>query len=335
MSDLLQITVSLVPVLLFLISLILMDSYKLVSLGRIVRTIVVGAIVALVCMLINSWILESTDISLQQFRRYVAPFVEECLKALFVIYLVRSHRVGFMVDAAIHGFAIGAGFAVVENIVYWQVLDNSDMMLWVLRGFGTAALHGGTMTLFAIIGKNLSERKPKAGLWIFLPGLAAALILHSAFNHFFLPAVVSTMVVLVTLGLLITVVFYYSEHATRNWLGHGLDADMKLFEAITTGKILDTRVGEYIDSLYDHFPITVVADMVGLLRIHLELAAHAKGLLLMRRSGLKPPIDPDIKEKFKELRMYQKQVGKTGCLALAPYLQTTSQDLWQIYMLEK
>ena len=50
----------------------------------------------------------------------VAPLTEEAAKAVFIIWLLVRRRLGFAVDAAIAGFAVGAGFAVVENLDYLQ-----------------------------------------------------------------------------------------------------------------------------------------------------------------------------------------------------------------------
>ena len=43
------------------------------------------------------------------------------LKALIVVVLIRTHRIGFLVDAAILGFAVGTGFALVENLYYLRL----------------------------------------------------------------------------------------------------------------------------------------------------------------------------------------------------------------------
>jgi hypothetical protein len=75
--------------------------------------------------------------------------------------------------------------------------------------------------------------------------------------------------------------------------------------------------------------------MLCLLRIHLELAIRAKGILLMRQTGFKPATDPEIKEKFIELSYLEKSIGKTGQLAILPFLHTSRRDLWQLYMLGK
>jgi hypothetical protein len=75
--------------------------------------------------------------------------------------------------------------------------------------------------------------------------------------------------------------------------------------------------------------------MLCLLRIHVELAMRAKGTLLMHGAGFRLAIDQEIKEKFDELKYLEKSIGKTGQLAIAPFLHTSSRDLWQLYMLGK
>ncbi|MFQ5770709.1 MAG: hypothetical protein ACE5HX_09245, partial [bacterium] len=182
---------------------------------------------------------------------------------------------------------------------------------------------------------NLIDRKSSDRVHLFVPGLGAAFMTHSFYNHFFLPPIIITVSFLIALPLLIVFVFEQSEKATRRWLGVGFDTDVDLLEMIITGKISQTRVGHYLQSLKSSFPGESIADMLCLLRIHLELAIRAKGILLMRESGFKPTSDPEIKAKFEELKYLEKSIGKTGKLAILPFLHTTSRDLWQLYMLGK
>jgi RsiW-degrading membrane proteinase PrsW (M82 family) len=327
--------VSLFPVFLFLAALVFLDSFKLVRWQAIFLTLIAGSIAAVLTLFLNTWLIERFAWEIALYSRYVAPIIEETLKAVYLIYLVRSKKIGFMVDAAIHGFAIGAGFAFVENFYYWQALPNTNMFLWIIRGFGTAIMHGGTMAVLGIVAKSLSERHASDHIRFFLPGLGLAVLIHSIFNHFLLPPVLSTASLLIALPLIIAVVFAQSEKATRHWLGIGFDTDMELLEMIDSGKISETKIGAYLQSLKEHFPGTMVADMLCLLRIHVELAMRAKGTLLMRGAGFRMTLDPEIKEKFDELKYLEKSIGKTGQLAIAPFLHTSSRDLWQLYMLGK
>lgn len=335
MSALIKIVVSLFPVFVFLSALIFLDSYKLVKVRSVLLTILFGSLVAGLCAVINSWLSGMLLLEFKFFTRYVAPIVEETLKAIFLIYLIRLEKVGFMVDAAIFGFAIGAGFATIENIFYLQKIQDANVLVWIVRGFGTAIMHGTTTAIFGMISKNLSDKYSSKNVHIYWAGLAAAILIHSFYNHFFLPPILITICFVISLPLVIVFVFDLSEQATRKWLGVGFDTDVDLLEVITTGDILASRIGKYLDSLKSRFPGEVVVDMLCYLRLHLELAVRAKGILLMRQSGFDPASDPEIKTKFEELKYLQKSIGKTGKLAILPFLRTSSRDLWQLYLIDK
>ena len=331
----LKVVVSLFPVFVFLGALILLDSYKLVKLSSVLWTILAGLIAALASLLINEALIGWGKVDEVSYPMYVAPIIEELTKAAYVFYLIKRKKIGFMVDAAIYGFAVGAGFSFFENVEYLQTLTSPNIFLWIIRGFGTAVMHGGTTALFAIISKGLIDRHSSEKTYFFLPGLATAFVFHSFYNHFFFSPQLSTIIILLSLPTIFIVVFNQSEKATRNWLGTGFDTDMEVMELISAGNLTDSKIGKYLRSLRDRFPGEVVVDMLCLLRLQIELAMRAKGILLMREAGFKPGSDPAIKEKFEELSYLEKSIGKTGHLAIAPFLHTSSRDLWQLYMLGK
>jgi protease PrsW len=333
MPGLLNVSVALLPVLLFLVVLVFLDSFKLVSLRSVLLALVAGAVAALVGTRAYDFLLAASRLSPTAYSRYAAPLVEEALKAAWIVLLLKRRRVGFLVDAAILGFAIGAGFALVENVEYLRNLQEPRVFLWLVRGFGTAVLHGATTAIFAMLAKGLSDRHPDHATLALLPGLLAAAFIHSLYNHFLLPPLFATAVLFVVLPLLIMVVFERSERTTRDWLGGGLDVDIELIESILSGQALETRVGDYLHSLKARFPGEAVGDMLCLLRIQTELGIRAKGLLLAREAGLDVPVGDDVRANLKELRYLERTIGRTGLLALKPLLRQSAQDLWQIYLL--
>ena len=146
-----KILISLLPVFIFLLILIYLDSYKLVKITNVILLIFMGFVAAILSYVINDFLLANLSVEVATYARYIAPVIEEILKASFIIYTIRKKKIGFMVDAAIYGFAIGAGFAFIENIYYLNVIESSNIFLWIIRGFGTAVMHGGTTAIFSIL----------------------------------------------------------------------------------------------------------------------------------------------------------------------------------------
>ena len=254
MTSALHVAIALVPVLLFLGGLQLMDSFKLVRMKAVLTAIAAGGLAALLCILLHAWLAPATGLELTAFSRYVAPITEEGVKAAFIVFLIARRRVGFLVDAAVQGFAVGAGFAVVENIEYLRTFADAPVMLWLVRGLGTAVLHGATMAIFAMVSRTLADRRPDRLLLVFWPGWLAAVIIHSGFNHVPLPPFAMTMAQLVVLPLLVLSVFQRSEQETREWVGAGLDLDVELLQLVESDTFEFTRFGSYLKELRAHFP---------------------------------------------------------------------------------
>jgi protease PrsW len=332
---LLPAAVALLPVAAFLAALLLLDSYKLVNLRAVIATVAAGVAVAGAGYLVNGWAMGALPIGVPAFIRYVSPLTEELLKGLVIVALMRAHRIGFLVDAAIFGFAVGTGFAMVENLYYLRAFPDAGMGTWIVRGFGTALMHGGAAAIFGVMGLAMLERSRRADFLAFLPGFALAAVLHSAFNHLLMSPKLATLAVLVVLPPLFAAVFHRSEKSVGDWLGKGFDADTEMLELINSGRLSDSPVGRYLHELKDRFRGPVVADLLCYLRLHTELALRAKGILMMREAGFEVPVDEPTREKFAEMRYLEKSIGRTGLLALQPMLHMSHKDLWQLYMLGK
>lgn len=324
----------LLPVVIFLVVLVWMDSYKLVSLRSVLAVIVVGGLMTFLAMHINGWLIGQLGMEFREYARYVAPLVEESLKALVIIYLFRSNRICFLVDSAIMGFAVGAGFALVENYFYLQTHTGATMGVWIVRGFGTAIMHGGVMAMFAIMSQTLTERQMKINPIYYLPGLLSAVILHSVYNHFLVAPVLQTIGTLFVLPPLLGMVFQRSAAALHEWLELDFDSDTRLISMITSGEFSESKIGEFLSDLKEKFDGPVVADMLCYLRVYTELAIRAKAALIARENGLEVPVGERTRANFEELKYLEKSIGKTGCLAMKPFLLLERKDLWQMHVID-
>jgi RsiW-degrading membrane proteinase PrsW (M82 family) len=322
--------VSLVPVVLFLFTLNYLDSFRLVRPRAITSALLFGVAAALVSLTLNDAIMEATGLRRAMISRYVAPPVEEALKAAWVWWLISRRRVGFMVDAAIVGFAVGTGFALIENTYYIRVLDSHNIGVWIVRGLGTAVMHGGMTAIYGIVTRTLVDRW--GGRWsTYTPALGVVIIAHSIYNHFILPPVTATIVLHILLPTTLLVAFRASERATRRWLGSQMDVDAELLEIIQSGNIGTSRIAHYTAEMQRQFDPGMVVDLLCYMRIHLELAISAKGMLMMREAGFKPTVPDEAREKFAELKHLEKNIGVTGLLAIRPLLHKSTRDIWQIH----
>ena len=305
------------------------------NLRVVIAIVVCGALVAGLSYGVNAFVLGQVQIDITTYSRYVAPVIEELLKGLVIVALIRAHRIGFLVDAAIMGFAVGTGFALVENLYYLRLAPDAGMGTWIVRGFGTAIMHGGATAIFAVLGLAMLERAKRARFTDMLPGLALAVVLHSGYNHLTHEPRLATLAIMLVLPPLFYVVFERSEKAVGGWLGQGFDADTEMLELINSGNLSDSPVGQYLHTLKDKFQGPVVADLLCYLRIYTELALHAKGILMMRENGFNVDVDDATKAKFTEMRYLESSIGKTGLLAIQPMCHMSHKDLWQLYMLGK
>jgi protease PrsW len=327
---------ALVPVLLFLGALVHGDSYKLMRFKTVLAIASAGVLAAGASYVANSWAYAHFPGDFQAYSRYVSPWIEELLKAVVLVFLIRTRRVGLPVDAGIAGFAIGTGFALVENLYYLASRPDTALSVQVIRGFGTAIMHGGTTTVLAMISVTLYERRPNGGLHLMLPGYLAAVLLHAGFNQLLMRPALATLATVLVLPFVIYLVFEHSERVLREWLDADLDSKVQLLEMINSGAFLDSRLGRILQSLRDRFRGEDLADMLCLLRLHGELALRAKGVLLLRESGMEAlPVDEETKDKLAELAQLERSIGRTGMLALRPLMMATGKDLWQLRLLER
>ena len=328
--------IALLPVLLFLAGLVQLDGYKLVRMRMMLALMATGAIAAGLSYLLNNIAFAQFPGSFVTYSRYVSPWIEESLKAALLVFLIRTRRVGLPVDAGIAGFAIGTGFAVIENLYYLAARPHTVFAVQVIRGFGTAIMHGGTAAILAMISNTLYERRPSGGLHLLLPGLLAAVALHTGYNYLLVRPALATLATLLVLPFVIYLVFDHSERVLRGWIEVDLESDVKRLEAISTGKFLDTPSGRYLQALRDRFKGEQLADMLCYLRVHGELAVRAKGVLLLREAGMtEPPLDAETRGRLAELAQLERAIGKTGMLAVRPLMMATGKEIWQLTLLRQ
>ncbi len=330
-----QYALAFLPVVTFLVGLLFLDTFKLVPKRRIIMALLAGALAAFGSYVINTAAMSLSQMGLLSFSILVAPLIEEPLKAVYVVFAQKTRRTGFLIDGAILGFASGAGFSIVENLYYLTQMSDAPMLVWVIRGFGTAVMHGATTAILAVLLRYLYELHGFASWRLWVPVVFLPALCHAMFNRFMTNPILATVVVLILLPVLMRQVYIHGENQLRSWLGHGFDLDTELLELINSGQVADSPLGKYLSSLKESFPAYRVADMLVLLKLQTELSIRAKGMLILREHGLEPNADPDLQGKLEEVRWLEKTIGRAGLLAMRPVCRWTGKNQWQRFLLEE
>lgn len=265
----------------------------------------------------------------------LAPGIEEIIKTLCLVFLIMRGRAGFMIDGAILGLAIGAGFATVENIIFINYEAPMSFAIHIVRGFGTAIMHGGVTAIAGIIAMYFITKQKKVKFIYFLPGLLVSILIHWLFNQFFLSPVVSAIIIIFFIPALMVVIFMMNEKSLTKWLNFEFDDEVNLLKDIRNGNFSDTQAGVYFLSIKDRFQPEAVVDMLCYLRIYIELSIRAKSVIMQREAGLNVAIDNTVDAKLKELNHLKQSIGRTGLIALSPILPMGHKELWKMKLLEE
>jgi RsiW-degrading membrane proteinase PrsW (M82 family) len=330
---LLEAPIALLPTVAFLILLDRLDSFRLVSLHAALISLGAGGALAVIAYFANVAVMDALSIEIGTYTRYGAPVVEEVLKAGLMIYLFMRARIGFLIDAAIIGFALGTGFALVENLYYLYTFPDASVGVWIVRGFGTAMMHGGATAIFGVLAQSWTERHTKFEPALYLPGLLAAMGVHSLFNHLLGVPMIATGVMLLLVPAVLFAVFAKSEHRIHDWLIKD-HADHEKLLATMSIEFAHSEAGRFISEVADKFEGAHAADIYAYMRLHAELVLRAEEFLLARAGGDRPHVTDEDRQRFKALHALERKIGRTALLALWPHLHYSRQEMAELYELE-
>ncbi|RPI17924.1 MAG: protease PrsW [Ignavibacteriae bacterium] len=191
---------SVVPMLFYLFVIWLMDRYEREPLWLLSLNFFWGATGAVIFGIIGSIIMgigisefifqfatESDAGTLNNLAGavVVAPMVEETTKGIFLLITAMSRHFDGPVDGAVYGGAIGLGFGMTENFLYFISYGStlsSLLTLIIIRTLFSAVLHCCTQAVFGAAIGFAKFRGPLTKLTIIPLGLAIAMFMHFMWN---------------------------------------------------------------------------------------------------------------------------------------------------------
>jgi protease PrsW len=328
---------ALVPVLLLLAIFVWLDAFKLMSFREIALLLVVGGICAAAAWPVAGRFLDTLPIGFNIYSRYIAPWIEEAIKAVAMILLFRVNRIGYKLDAVISGFAIGAGFSVVENIIYLLRFPDYGAGTWLVRGLGTALMHGTTLAILGTIAHELAERETReaAGdfnfrLWWFVPGYLAAVALHMAFNQFPERPLLAMIGAAMFAPLSLIAIFQFGTAEAERWLvaeSHGHQAQL---DALRAGNWPDSAAGRKITALADRLGPETARRIRRYWELQAFLVLEAEQTMMEEAAGDVAIDGEQVRAAFAELAGLRSALGKSTTSALTALLPFSRNDAWEI-----
>ena len=329
--------VALVPVLLLLAIFVWLDAFALMSRTEILVLLLLGGAAAFAVYPISGRLIDRLPIGFSGYSRYVAPWIEEAAKAIVIIVLFRFNRIGYKIDAVISGFAIGAGFSVVENVIYLTAFPFYGTGTWLVRGLGTAVMHGTTLAILAAIAHQLAERETHeaAGgfqfnlLW-FLPGYLIAVALHTAFNHFPDRPLIAMLGAIVVAPIVVMAIFQFGTAEAERWLTAEEAEHKTQLQRLRAGEWPDSVAGRKIAALSSRLDPESVKRVRRYWELQAWLVVEAEETMLEQAES-KVEFDPEqVRAVFAELAGLRRALGRSTVAALNALLPFSRNDYWEV-----
>jgi RsiW-degrading membrane proteinase PrsW (M82 family) len=329
--------VALIPVIVLLGVFVWLDAFALMSLKEILLLLFLGALGALAAWPVSGRLLDTLPIGFSLYSRFVAPWIEEAIKAVIMIGLFRFNRIGYKLDAVISGFAIGAGFSVVENIFYLTIFPQYNTGTWLVRGFGTAIMHGTTLALLAAIAHEFAERETREAaaefdfslLW-FVPGYGVAVALHTGFNQFPDRPLIAMLASALVAPLVLIAILNFGTAEAQRWLAAEYAEHHVQLEALRAGRWPPGPAGKKIAALAKRLDPETVKRVRRYWELQAWLVAEAEETMIEEAAG-DAEFDPaQIRAAIAELDGLKRALGHSTFAALQALLPFSRNDYWEV-----
>jgi RsiW-degrading membrane proteinase PrsW (M82 family) len=328
---------ALVPVLILLTVFVWLDTFKLMSFREIALLLGLGGLCAAASYPISGTFLDRLPIGFSVYSRFVAPWIEEAIKGLAIVLLFRLNRIGYKLDAVISGFAIGAGFSVIENIIYLVRFPDYGAGTWLVRGLGTAVMHGTTLAILAASAHEFAERETRkaAGdfrfhLWWFVPGYLAAVAIHTVFNQFPDRPLLAMMGAAMLAPLAIVAIFQFGTSEAQAWLAAESVEHRAQLDALRSGQWPDVASGRKVAALAERLGPEATKHIRRYWELQAFLVVQAEQAMIEEAAGDVALDKDEIRAAMSELAQLRNAVGRSTFAALKPLLPFSRNDYWEV-----
>jgi RsiW-degrading membrane proteinase PrsW (M82 family) len=328
---------ALVPVLILLAMFVWLDAFALMKFSEILTLLVLGGFAALAAYPVSGRLIDTLPLGFSGYSRFVAPWIEEAIKGIVIIGLFRFNRIGYKLDAVISGFAIGAGFSVVENIIYLTIFPQYGPGTWLVRGLGTAVMHGTTLAILAAIAHEMAERETRESaadfnfnlLW-FVPGYLVAVALHMAFNQFPDRPLIAMVGAAAFAPLAIMAIFHFGTAEAERWLAKEHTEHNGQLKSLRAGQWPDSPSGRKIAALAERLDPEAALRIRRYWELQAYLVVEAEETMMEEAAGDAQFDRESVRAALHELDGLKRALGPSTFAALKALLPFSRNDYWEI-----
>ncbi len=317
----------------FLFVVRLFDFYQTGSGKFIIYSAVWGILSYFFAAQINPALVKHGIFSTDTVVRFAAPVIEEILKGLILLYLIRHADFKYFLDGAIYGFASGIGFAIFENFEYISAHPSTALILAISRVLSTNLIHATGSALIGIaLGLARFNRSIFFRALYLVCGVGLAIAIHSGFNNMVSEGAGLIFAFAAGLGgagiIAAAVLRGYKDE--KNWVHQNIG----LTQGVTTGEASVVQrlgdVDEILAPLAQRFGEAKALQIEKFLFMQAQLAIQGKMLEKMQDEKMRRAIQAQIRELDQKMNKERKAVGAYCMLYLRNIFPANDTQLWNL-----
>jgi RsiW-degrading membrane proteinase PrsW (M82 family) len=319
--------------LIFLLVVKSFDFYQTGSAKFIIYSGVWGILAYFLASKINPALVHQDVFSTDTVIRFAAPVIEEILKGLILVYLIRHADFKYFLDGAIYGFAAGIGFAIFENFEYISAHPSAALMLAISRVLSTNLIHATGSALIGIaLGLARFNRLGFLRALYLIGGAGLAIAIHSGFNNMVSEGTALVFALAAGLGGagIIAAAAMRGLKDERGWVHEkiGLTEGVTSGEASVVQRLTD--VDELLAPLAKRFGEDKALQIEKFLLMQAQLAIQGKMLEKMQDEKMRRAIQAQIQELDQRMNRERRAVGAYCMLYLRNIFPANDTQLWNL-----
>lgn len=262
-----------------------------------------------------AWMVNNTvsdwGVTYETLTRITAPIIEEILKSVVLILLIRDPRFRYIVDGAVYGIAVGIGFALSENLfIYLPGAGEAVLATAISRTLSTSLMHATASGLVGISLGRLRRIPDRRKLIMPVIGISLAIGVHVVYNNL-ANELEGVTLLLVAIGIGIgggTLIGWQISQGLADEKRHFAET-LGLSVGVSTGerKAVQQLGGASIEQIFDELKDFFGQDNVSQVRRMLVIQANI-GIL---RNNLKGPASERLRTAWEdEIAQYRAEIDR-------------------------